>query len=94
LVKLCGHLTTEEIEVVADVFIFATVQKIDVDAEPSVLFQSLKSPQANVVAQSDESLCNLIRPWPNSGSSSNSNSGDDSSLLRTPGASKRLRVYE
>jgi len=68
-----------EIEVAADVCIFASIQKIDVVAAPSVLLQSLKLPQAweyaNVVAHSDKSLHSLI----NSGSS-NSSSGENAQV--------------
>jgi len=45
LAKLCERLTMAEIEAAADVCIFAGVQMIATDVAPSVLFQSLKSPQ-------------------------------------------------
>jgi len=55
--------------------VFACVQKIDVDAVPSVLCQSLKLPLAYILALSDESLHSLIN-----GSSSGTSDDDDSSL--------------
>jgi len=65
----------------------ACVQKIDVDAAPSVLCQSLKSPLADIVALSDESLRSLIN-GSGSNSSSSTSDDDDSSLSWTPGISK------
>ena len=88
LAKWCGCLRTVEIEVVADVCIFASVQKIDDDAALSVWFQSLKSPLADVVAHTNESLHSLINGT--TSTSSSSTSGEDSSLSQMLSNSKRM----